>query len=103
MRVAALQTDIAWENPAENFWRLAPRIAAARAAGAELAVLPEMFACGFTMRSERVAEAPDGPSTGFLREQAAQHGLWLAGSLPELAPGAKRPANTRPMPRASSG
>lgn len=93
MRVAALQTDIAWEDPAANFRRLEPKIAAARAAGAELAVLPEMFACGFTMRAERVAEAPDGPTVSFLREGAARHGLWLAGSLPERSPGAERPAN----------
>ncbi len=94
MRVAALQTDILWEDPAGNFRRLEPWLADAAAAGARLAVLPEMFACGFTMHAERVAEAPEGPSTLFLRRQAEKHGLWVAGSLPEQPPGAARPYNT---------
>jgi predicted amidohydrolase len=94
MRVAAIQSDIAWEDPPANFQRLAPWIAAAAGAGAHLVALPEMFACGFTMEAERVAEPPGGPSTRFLQEQAAAHGVWLAGSLPELPPAAERPFNT---------
>jgi omega-amidase len=94
MRVAAIQSDVAWEEPETNFRRLGPWIEAAAAAGAGLVALPEMFACGFSMATERVAEPPEGPSTRFLREQAARHRLWLAGSLPERPPGADRPFNT---------
>lgn len=96
MRVALLQTDIAWEDPQANFARLAPWLTAAAAAGARLVALPEMYACGFSMRSDRVAEAPDGPSARFLVEGAARHGLWLAGSVPERAAagGEARPTNT---------
>ena len=85
IRVAALQTDIAWEDPPATFARIEPWIAAAAAAGAGLAVLPEMFACGFSMNARTVQEPPDGPSTRFLQERAAEHGLWLAGSVPVLA------------------
>jgi predicted amidohydrolase len=46
------------------------------------------------MNTARVAEPPEGPSTRFLREQAARHGLWLAGSLPERPPESDRPYNT---------
>lgn len=84
IRVAALQTDIAWEDPPATFARIEPWIAAAAAAGAGLAVLPEMFACGFSMNARTVQEPPDGPSTRFLQERAAEHGLWLAGSVPIL-------------------
>jgi omega-amidase len=94
MRVAAIQSDIAWEQPETNFRRLGPWIEAAAAAGARLVALPEMFACGFSMATDRVAEPPEGPSTRFLREQAARHRLWLAGSLPERPPAADRPFNT---------
>ena len=94
MRIAALQSDIVWENPEANFERLRPWVAAAAGAGARLLVLPEMFACGFSMATERIAEPEGGPSTRFLVEQAAEHGLWLAGSVPERAPGAQRPRNT---------
>lgn len=94
MRVAALQTEIAWEDPEANFERLRPWIERAAGAGAELAVLPEMFACGFSMATDRIAEPVGGPSTTFLRESAERHGLWLAGSVPEREEGAQRPANT---------
>jgi predicted amidohydrolase len=94
MRVAAIQSDIAWEDPGANFERLRPWLAAAAAAGARLVALPEMFACGFSMETERVREAPGGPSARFLQEQARAHGLWVCGSIPELPPGAPRPWNT---------
>ena len=97
MRVAALQTDIVWEDPAANFERLVPWIRAAAAAGARLAALPEMYACGFTMNTKGVKEPFGGPSATFLRDQAAENELWLAGSIPELGEGAgekDRPYNT---------
>ncbi len=94
MRVAALQTNILWEDPRGNFARLEAWIAAAASAGARLAVMPEMFACGFTMEAARVSEPPGGPTTEFLLGQARRHGLWLAGSLPEQPAGAERPFNT---------
>ena len=94
MRVAALQVDVAWEDPEANFRRLRPWIAAAAAAGARLAVLPEMFSYGFSMAAERIAEPEGGRSATFLAEEARRHGLWLAGSIPERPPGAPRPFNT---------
>lgn len=98
MRVAGLQTDIVWESPSANFERLRPWIRSAAAAGAHLAVLPEMFACGFSMNTQTVRERFGGPSVTFLQEQAAAHGLWLAGSVPELGeePTARRGRKVRP-------
>ncbi len=94
MRIAALQSDIVWEDPEANFKRLEPWIAAAAASGARFLALPEMYACGFSMATERVAEAPDGPSTRFLVDQAKRHGLWLSGSIPERPDADDRPYNT---------
>lgn len=94
MRVAALQSDLVWEDPQANFERLRPWIAAAAAAGARLLALPEMFSVGFSMATERIAEPVGGVSTRFLVDEAERHGLWLAGSLPELPGGAERPYNT---------
>ena len=94
MRVAAVQSDIAWEDPEANFARRRPWIAAAAAAGARLVVLPEMFACGFSMDTARICEAPGGRSTAFLVDQARALGLWICGALPELPPGEARPYNT---------
>ncbi len=94
MRLAALQSDIVWEDPEANFERLRPWVAAAAGAGARLLVLPEMYSQGFSMATESIAEPVGGPSTRFLVEEAARCGLWLAGSLPERAEGAERPHNT---------
>ncbi len=94
MRIAALQSDIVWEDPEANYERLRPWVAAAAGAGARLLVLPEMYAQGFSMATERIAEPVDGPSTRFLVEEAERFGLWLAGSLPELPEGGERPCNT---------
>jgi len=94
VKVAAIQHDIVWEDPAANFARLAPRIEAAAAAGARLAVLSEMYSTGFSMDTARVAEAVDGPSTRFLVDQATTHDLWVCGSVPVVHPGDDRPANT---------
>jgi predicted amidohydrolase len=55
---------------------------AARRDGADLIVLPEMFACGFSMNTEVIAERADGPTLTFLRERARELGCWLAGSIP---------------------
>jgi len=95
MRLAALQTEIVWEHPQANFERLEPKLRAAVAAGAKLIVLPEMFACGFSMNTSAITEPPEGPSVAFLRDRAVEHGAWICGSIPERPePGAERPANT---------
>ncbi len=94
MKVAGLQTDIVWEDPPSNFARVRPQIAAAATAGARLVVLPEMFGCGFSMDTAAIQEPIDGPSTEFLRDAAREHDVWVAGSVPELAPNAARPHNT---------
>jgi predicted amidohydrolase len=94
LTIAGVQSDTVWEDPPANFARLRPRIETAVTAGADLVLLPEMFACGFSMDTERTGEPADGPSTTFLIDTAAQTGAWVGGSLPEVADGADRPTNT---------
>ncbi|MCA9706999.1 MAG: carbon-nitrogen family hydrolase [Myxococcales bacterium] len=94
MKIAGLQLDIAWESPADNYARVRPWIAAAKAAGARILLLPEMYATGFSMRADAIAEPEDGPSTAFLVDQARAHDLWLGGSVAVLPPGETRPFNT---------
>lgn len=82
MHIALLQTDIHWRAPEENFAQAANSLAGARALGARLAILPEMFSHGFCMDSALVAEAPDGPSTEFLRSRARALDMYVCGSIP---------------------
>ena len=94
MKVAVVQHDIVWEDKAANFARLAPRVEAAAAVGARLVVLSETFSTGFSMKVDRTAEPVGGPSSQFLVDQAAAHGVWVCGSLPEAPDADTPPYNT---------
>jgi len=82
LRVAAVQHDIVWEDPEMNFQKLRPQITEAANEGGQLVVLSEMFSTGFTMNSAKCAEALDGASHQFLVDQAAEHQIWITGSVP---------------------
>jgi predicted amidohydrolase len=93
MKIALFQSNIVWEDPQANFDRAEPQIKAAAAAGAQLILLPEMFGCGFSMNTQAIAEAPDGPTASFLRRCAKTYGLWVGATFPRLAEDAERPTN----------
>jgi predicted amidohydrolase len=86
MRIAAVQHDIVWEDRDANFTRLVPQVARAVGAGAELVLLTETFSTGFSM-TPGLGEPEGGPSARFLAGQAAEHGVWVAGTCPEIAEG----------------
>ena len=94
MRIAAIQHDIVWEHAEANFERLAPWIAGAAGAGADLVVLTEMYSTGFSMNTAVTAEGIGGPSTAFLQTQAKVHDIWIGGSIPERTQDSDRPFNT---------
>lgn len=81
MKVAAIQHDIAWEDAERTRKNVAPLIAQAAATGARLIVLTEMFATGFSMQPERIAEHPGGANEQFLIDQAREHASYLVGSI----------------------
>lgn len=90
MIISALELDIAWEDPQENFDRVAALMELPRHAGSRLVVLPEMFATGFSMDGAKVAARGDEVA-GFLSELARRHGLFVLGGFAE--PGEDRPHN----------
>lgn len=93
MRIAAVQHDITWEDKDASLAHLRPQIEAAAARGARLVALTEMFATGFSMASTTLAEAHDGPTTQFLRQQAASHDIWIGGSVIQRHPSVRLPYN----------
>ncbi|NIH68784.1 nitrilase-related carbon-nitrogen hydrolase [Modestobacter marinus] len=93
MRIAAVQHDIVWEDRDANFARLAPQVARAAGAGAELVLLTETFSTGFSM-TPGIGEPEGGPSSQFLAAQAAEHGVWVAGTCPETDVEGELPYNT---------
>jgi predicted amidohydrolase len=90
VKIALLQTDIAWEDVPENHRRAAAMLAEAATGGARLAILPEMFNTGFSMDSRRIAQPPGGPSESFLLAQAKALNLWILASIPESGEPAPR-------------
>jgi predicted amidohydrolase len=98
VRVAAVQHDIVWTDREANFAHLAPMIAAAAGAGAGLVLLTETFSTGFAVDVPDLGEPEGGPSSQFLVDRAAEHGIWVGGSCPEIPPDApaddQRPYNS---------
>lgn len=97
MIVAGLQLDTVWEDPPASFARAESLAQAAVARGAQLLALPEMFATGFSMSAERVADAAD-ETRGFLAELARRHGVHVMGGYAARQSAA---ADARPVNRAS--
>jgi len=81
VKVAAIQHDIVWEDAVSTRKQVEPMIASAAAAGARIICLTEMYATGFSMRPERIAEDEGGPNEQFLLEQAREHDAWLVASI----------------------
>src|SRR5256885_10697255 len=66
MTVAGLQFDISWENKAANFKKVRELLAAAALEPGALVALPEMFATGFSMNTDAIAENYGGETEQFL-------------------------------------
>jgi predicted amidohydrolase len=93
VRVAVVQHEPVWEDAAATCAALEPVIATAAAGGADLVVLPEMFAVGFSMDTDRTGEPEDGLTVSWMRAQASAHGVWLLGTVPERRADDPRPRN----------
>jgi predicted amidohydrolase len=89
VRLAAIQHDIVWESRDATLAQVGRML---EGVDADLIVLPEMFAVGFTMTRD-VAEPPDGPTTQWLVDAAASSGAHVGGSIPVVLEGADRPSN----------
>lgn len=81
MRVALVQLDTAWEDPATNHARAGALLAWAREAGADLAVLPEMFATGFSMSPQRIAQPEGGPTETWLASVSRDLGMSIVAGV----------------------
>ena len=86
MKVAGLQTDIAWLDPEENFQRVRQLAETAVSHGARLLVLPEMFATGFSMNVELLAGWA-GKIEGFLQVLAYDLQVFVVGGVADAAVG----------------
>jgi N-carbamoylputrescine amidase len=93
---AALQTGPA-AMPAHAFAAASPLLSEAAAAGARIAVLPELFAWPYFAGDDPsvwrgAAERPDGPTAAWAAAEACRTGMAIIVSLPLSRPGSL-PAN----------
>ena len=79
MEVVGLQFDIAWENKDANFKTVRRLLTDVQPEKNSIVVLPEMFATGFSMNVDTVAESPGGETERFLSETAREFGICLIG------------------------
>jgi N-carbamoylputrescine amidase len=82
---AAIQMPCELHNVASNLERADELLRTARAAGAELAVLPEMFNTGYALCPDYgpFGESADGPTLTHLRKRSRQWGMGIAAGFVE--------------------
>ena len=81
MNVVALQFDIAWENKKTNFDKVRQLLSQAAPEKNSLVALPEMFATGFSMNAEKIAEAYGSETEDFLSVTAIEFGVYLVAGV----------------------
>ena len=79
MKIAILQREIAWADPATNRERFSETFS--RCEKADLYVLPEMFSTGFCTHPQGIAEPADSHTLQWLKESAMQNNCAMAGSV----------------------
>ena len=81
LRVALGQYDVGWQNPDASLARADAIVRDASARGAQLVVLPEMCATGFTMDAGQWAEPLSGDRAKRLGAMARQAGVSIIAGL----------------------
>ena len=81
MRIIGVQLDIAWEDKSANFKKVRGLLEGGEIPRDSLIVLPEMFATGFSMNVEGIAEKQGGQTETFLADLARQYSSFVLGSV----------------------
>jgi len=80
LKIALIQFDIFWQNPAANKKLLEAKIASINS-DVDLIILPEMFSTGFTMDTVENAEQMEGETLFWMRQMAASSDAVITGSI----------------------
>jgi len=80
LRISVIQTQIQWEDKAGNLRRFEYLLRKLNGQ-THLAVLPEMFTTGFSMRAEELAESTDGETVMTLKRWASTYNMAITGSF----------------------
>lgn len=86
MDLICFQTEIAWENRAENFARIEAMVDSAAVAPGSLLAFPELCVAGFTMNVGAVGESESGESVAFFSDLSRRRSCHLIAGIPTLDP-----------------
>ena len=81
MKAILCQFDIAWEDPKSNYERVRSLLHSRKIDPGTLIVLPELFASGFSMNTEVIAEPEFGPTSNFLAGVARELSCGIIGGV----------------------
>ena len=80
LKIALIQTDIVWQNAAENRVRYSEKINNIHQQ-VDVFVLPEMFSTGFSMHPEGISETMQGETIRWMKQMAFEKNTAICGSL----------------------
>ncbi|MEN8186898.1 MAG: amidohydrolase [Bacteroidota bacterium] len=80
LSVALVQTDIVWEDTANNLNNLSKKLASI-SEKVDLIVLPEMFTTGFTMNVDSVKEKIEGEAYNWMKKMSQKLDCAIYGSV----------------------
>jgi omega-amidase len=81
MKVYCVQHDIAWEDKPVNFATVRRLLSKTPPEPGSLVLLAEMFAVGFSLNIQAIAEEEGGPTHAFLRSLATEHRCHVLGGV----------------------
>ena len=80
LKVAIIQSDLAWHNPAQNSINFSQKINAINEQ-VDLIILPEMFTTGFSMHPENISENMNGETVKWMKKIASLKNVAITGSV----------------------
>jgi predicted amidohydrolase len=86
MELIGIQLDIAWEDRETNHAKVRALLEASRPQPGAIVALPELFASGFSMNIEQIADNETRATERFLIDLAKQHRVHVIGGLATKRP-----------------
>lgn len=80
LKIAAVQTDLFWENTTANLANLEEKLAQI-SNEPDLIILPEMFTTGFTMNAKSLSEPMNFTTFKWMKQMAKKHKAVITGSF----------------------
>jgi predicted amidohydrolase len=81
LKVTLVQSKLYWEDRSKNLRHFTGLLRNIKKGSTDIVILPEMFATGFSMNSEKLAESMEGESINWMQRMASEKNTVITGSL----------------------